>query len=103
MLSQWRWGKIVVDHRHLRLQTLLAGPLLFFGLDQLVASAEDATTRQTQANDATVATHPPTMLRAWSLRGLYEKAGLPLALADLYAGWVDRIAPAVLQRLAAGD
>lgn len=102
MLSRWRWGDFVDDPRQLRLQTLLSGPLLFFGLEQLVAAAEQRVSKPGRGGATGFDTHPPAVMRTLSLRALYQQARLPLALADLYAGWVDRIAPGVLEILAGG-
>jgi hypothetical protein len=98
MLGRWRWGGLSHEDRRRELHALLPGPFLWFGLERLVAHAEELEGRAADL-DAVLASHSPTVIREAELRGYYDRTGLSRSLADLYEDWIWRRAPAILAEL----
>jgi hypothetical protein len=98
MLGRWRWGNLSNQDRMREQSAMLPAPLIWFGLERLVAQAEEL--EGTAADlDVILASHSPTMIREAELRNYYDRAGLPRKLADSYEGWIWRQARAVHKAL----
>jgi hypothetical protein len=98
MLGRWRWGGLSDEDRARELHSLLPGPFLWFGLERLVAQAEELEGRAADL-EAVLASHSPTPIREAELRDYYDRAGLSRSLADLYEDWIWRHAPTTLAEL----
>jgi hypothetical protein len=98
MLGRWRWGGLSDEDGSRELQALLPGPFLWFGLERLVALAEELEGRAADL-ETVLASHSPTVIREAELRDYYDRAGLSRSLADLYEDWIWRRAPEILAEL----
>jgi hypothetical protein len=98
MLGRWRWGGLSHEDRARELHSLLPGPFVWFGLERLVAQAEELEGRAADL-EAVLASHSPTVIREAELRDYYDRAGLSRSLADLYEDWIWRRAHATLAEL----
>jgi hypothetical protein len=98
MLGRWRWGELSEEERSRELLALLPGPFLWFGLERLVAKADELGGEAADLEDV-LAAHSPTVIREAELRSYYDRAGLSRSLADLYEGWIWRHAPGILGEL----
>lgn len=99
LLAPWRYKLLNDDQGNTKLQTLLAGPLLFFAVEGIVSEAERRAEDRPPLQERLTGIAPPPVRRVM-LRQYYQALfRQTFPLTELYIQWIDRIAGAVLPEI----
>jgi hypothetical protein len=100
LLAPWRYKTLDDDPGNTGLQTLLAGPLLFFALEDVIAEAERRQDGRPPAHETLSGIAPPPVRHAMMkeyYRAVFGKSTFPLS--DFYVEWVSHMRLEVLEEV----